>query len=119
MPCVSREHLWKWIILYQKGWQKSLNPLDYRVGFVSPKKIAELIDVIETSQFFFLEDSYMFHATDLPATTTMIILDDQIKTIYNYGGRCGSAYSITPVAVCKVQDTIDEIAGTERWIAAK
>jgi hypothetical protein len=70
--------------------------------------VQELVDEFYEIGFFSLRDRYEAQVTDLPSQTTSITVDGMTKTVYRYG--------FEPERLAMLEDRIDEIAGTEKWV---
>lgn len=70
--------------------------------------VQELVDEFYEIGFFSLRDRYEAQVTDLPSQTTSITVDGTTKTVYRYG--------FEPERLAMLEDKIDEIAGTEKWV---
>ena len=85
---------------------------------VSTDSVAALVKEIRDAGYFEMAESYTpnigtcgMHHTDAPTVTTSVKIDTQSRRIVNYHGCSG-----TPAALRKVEDSIDRIAGTQRWL---
>lgn len=71
--------------------------------------VKELVDSFYEAGFFSLRDRYEQPVTDLPSQTTSITLDGTTtKTVHRYG--------FEPERLAALEDRIDEIAETEKWV---
>lgn len=68
----------------------------------------ELVNEFYRAGFFSLADRYEQQVTDLPSQTTSIAIDGKTKTVYRYG--------FEPQRLAELEDKIDEVAGTEKWV---
>lgn len=59
-----------------------------------------------------LQDSYHAHITDLPTYTVTLERNGRTKTVSDYGGVSAGM----PRAVRDLQDEIDRVANTARWV---
>lgn len=75
---------------------------------ISEEQVQNLVDEFYSTGFFSLRDRYEQQITDLPSQTTSITIDGKSKTVYRYG--------FEPQQLAELEDKIDEIAGTEKWI---
>ncbi len=75
---------------------------------ISEESVRELVNEFYSSGFFSLEDRYEQQVTDLPSQTTSITIDGKTKTVYRYG--------FEPHRLADLEDKIDEIAQTEKWV---
>jgi hypothetical protein len=75
---------------------------------ISPDAVQQLVAEFERIHYFDLENVYTARITDLPTTTTSIRIGDRFKKVVDhYGG---------PGDLEKLEDRIDEVAGSDRWI---
>jgi len=83
-----------------------------RRGRADPEDIARLRAMARSAGFFRLRDDYRARVTDLPTTTLAISDQGRTKTVIDYGG----AMVGMPDSVRALQDEVDRVAGTARWI---
>jgi hypothetical protein len=83
-----------------------------RTGRADPADVARLRAMIRQAGFFALRDEYRARATDLPTSTVAVEDEGRVKTVIDYGGDLVGM----PAAVRQIQDEIDRVAGTARWI---
>ena len=80
---------------------------------ISKESIAQILDAFRKADYFSLRDKYICGVTDNPTTTTSISFDGQQKSVIDYvGEEIGM-----PHAVVEVEETIDRVAGTARWVS--
>ena len=79
-----------------------------RTDQISDEKIRELVQEFYKVDYFSLQDRYEDPSTDLPSTTTSIAVAGMRKSVYRYG--------FGPEDLIQLENKIDAIAGTERWI---
>ncbi|HEY8140940.1 MAG TPA: DUF6438 domain-containing protein [Nitrososphaera sp.] len=79
-----------------------------RTDQISDEKIRELVQEFYRIGYFSLEDRYEDPSTDLPSTTTSIAVEGMKKSVYRYG--------FGPENLIQLENKIDELAGTEKWI---
>lgn len=58
--------------------------------------------------YFTLQDEYSAPVADLPTTTTSISIDGRYKQVINYYGA--------PEQLIELENMIDDIAKSERWV---
>jgi len=88
-----------------------------RKSTISADKIEELVSAIDKAKFFSLEDQYVAGATDLPAVTLSITLNGKSKSVYHYGFLdCKGRFDDAPQELCELEDKIDEVVDSKRWI---
>ena len=79
---------------------------------IRTEDLRQLLVEIEKSGFFSLKDSYEnYMVTDNPTAITTISFQGRKKTIVHYHGD-----KTAPEALSRLEDAIDETAGTKRWI---
>jgi len=79
-----------------------------QTAHIAEEKVQELVDEFYRAGFFSLRERYEEQVTDLPSQTTSITIDGKTKTVYRYG--------FEPLRLAELEDRIDEIAGTEKWV---
>jgi hypothetical protein len=85
---------------------------------ISPGAVDSLVAELEAGGYFAFADEYVMdapacgrYATDSPTVTTSLNADGRTKRIrHDYG--CSEA----PPALARLEQRIDEVAGTSRWI---
>ncbi|MEM2140931.1 DUF6438 domain-containing protein [Nitrososphaera sp.] len=75
---------------------------------IPEQDVQELVSEFYRAGFFSLADRYEQAVTDLPSQTTSITIDGMTKSVYRYGSE--------PQRLAMLEDRIDEIAGTEKWV---
>jgi hypothetical protein len=92
---------------------------------ISEAKIRELIKAFEEADYFGFDDSYGYDssncpstATDMPTVTTSIQINNRKKSIDHYLGCTDGTegFNIYPAKLYQLENKIDEIVGTKRWI---
>lgn len=79
---------------------------------VDPDAVRTLVERFRDARFFNLKDEYHYEVTDAPTYVISIDTGHGSKRIVDYvGGRAGM-----PAAVTALEDAIDKVAGTGRWI---
>jgi hypothetical protein len=79
---------------------------------ISREAVAALVDKFVKSGFFNLEDEYVAQVTDLPTFVLTVSLSGQRKSIKDYGGKMAGM----PAIVTELEDEVDRVAGTEKWV---
>lgn len=74
--------------------------------------VERLLERFEAVGFEELRDEYRAHVTDLPTYTITLERNGQTKRVLDYGGISAGM----PRAVRELQDEIDRVAGTARWV---
>lgn len=79
---------------------------------VSKDDVEQLVQAFQKADYFSLRDSYVYGVTDNATYTTSISFDGHTKSVKDYVGlRVGM-----PEDVTNIEDLIDRLTGTERWI---
>ena len=81
---------------------------DFRI---SPAKVKDLINEFYEIDYFSLHNEYTANITDLPTTITSIKIAGQAKRVSNYYGA--------PEKLRELEDMIDEVTNSQRWIGKK
>lgn len=81
-------------------------------GEISKDKIEQLIEAFSQAKFFELKDDYISEncATDNPTVRTTLFINDKVKKIEHDLG-CKAPKELTDL-----ENKIDEIVGTKKWI---
>ncbi len=79
---------------------------------VSPEAVQGLLRRFDDVRFESLRDEYRAHVTDLPTYTIVLERNGVRKTVADYGGLSAGM----PQAVRDLQNEIDRVAGTSRWV---
>lgn len=80
---------------------------------VSPGAVESLIRKFQAAGFWHLKNEYSAETTDLPTYSLTIDTGRQRKTVVNYAGeRVGM-----PPVVTELENAVDTLAGTDRWIS--
>jgi hypothetical protein len=77
-------------------------------GQITQDDVRDLVDEFYRTGFFNMRDRYEQSVTDLPSQTTTITIDGNTKSVYRYGSE--------PERLAMLEDKIDEIAQTEKWV---
>ncbi|MET0181551.1 MAG: DUF6438 domain-containing protein [Caulobacterales bacterium] len=77
-----------------------------------PVQTAALFARAEEMGFFDLQDAYRAHVTDIPQFRVTYTRGGRTKTIVDYGGRMMGM----PESVTQLEEEIDRVAGTDRWV---
>jgi ankyrin repeat protein len=81
-------------------------------GFTPPRNVIDLVRQFEKADFYSLADKYTTSVTDNPTYTLNISIDGMRKQVVDYVGL----QSGMPLAVSKLEDEVDRISGSERWL---
>ncbi len=79
-----------------------------QIARISEESVQQLVDEFYRAGFFSLASRYEQQVTDLPSQTTSITIDGKTKTVYRYG--------FEPQRLAELEDKIDEVAGTQKWV---
>jgi hypothetical protein len=74
--------------------------------------VQRLLERFDAIGFDRLRDEYRAHVTDLPSTTITLTRNGRTKSVLDYGG----AGAGMPENVRQLQDEIDRVANTGRWV---
>ncbi len=78
-----------------------------------PKEaVTSLVDAFRNADFYALDDEYVWSVFDLPTYETSIEIDGRLKKVKDYGGL----HIGMPATVTKLEDLIDQLADTQRWV---
>lgn len=80
---------------------------------ISKDSLRQILEAFRKADYFSLRDKYIYGVTDNPTTTTSISFDGQQKSVIDYVGEEAGM----PHAVVEVEETIDRVAGTARWVS--
>jgi ankyrin repeat protein len=81
-------------------------------GHLSEEQVEVLVGAFRKADYFSLKDEYRYMVTDCPTYTTSIQMDRVKKSVTDYvGEELGM-----PEAVTELEQTIDQVAGTIKWI---
>jgi len=78
----------------------------------SREDVAHLVQMIHDADFFNLRDHYRAQVTDLPTYRVTVVEGERSKTVEDYMGQSVGM----PPAVSTIEQEIDRVAGTERWV---
>ncbi|HVZ99290.1 MAG TPA: DUF6438 domain-containing protein [Caulobacterales bacterium] len=78
----------------------------------SPEDVAHLVELIRRADFFNLKDRYEAQVTDLPSARITVVQGDRRKAVLDYAGE----HVGMPHAVTEIEQEIDRVAGTARWV---
>lgn len=80
-----------------------------QVAQIQERGVKSLVDAFYKAGFFSMRDRYEELVSDLPSQTTSITIDGTTaKTVYRYGFQ--------PERLVALEDEIDRVAGTARWV---
>lgn len=79
---------------------------------LSPEQVEELVDAFRKADYFSLKNEYRYMVTDCPTYATSFQVDRVKKSVTDYvGEELGM-----PEAVTELEQTIDRVADTTKWI---
>lgn len=79
---------------------------------LSLEQVSEILDAFRKADYFSLKDEYSYPVTDCPTYTTSFQVDQVSKSVTDYvGDEAGM-----PQSVSDLEETIDRVAGTMKWI---
>ncbi len=81
-------------------------------GQVRPEKVRELARRFVAADFYSLDKVYAAPVTDVPTYVLSIAIDGQKKEVQDYMGKRAGM----PPVVTQLEEAVDELAGTARWI---
>jgi hypothetical protein len=91
-------------------------------GTISRERVRQLIAEFDKTKYFSLNDKYETGKdgcpeewTDMPTAVTSITMSGKSKSVSHYHG-CQDGQSPYPKGLTDLEEQIDKIAGTERWI---
>jgi len=93
------------------GHRYVLIPGDH-VAHIAPDAVKELIRDFQNADFFSARDGYAANWTDNPTQTLTLIVAGRTKTVTDYVGIDAGM----PLSIRSLEKTVDDVAGTERWI---
>ncbi|WP_156254433.1 DUF6438 domain-containing protein [Sandarakinorhabdus oryzae] len=79
---------------------------------VDPAAVAQLYERFRAARFFGLTPSYRAPVTDLPTYALTLRTGGKYRTVYDYGGEMVGM----PTVVTELEDAVDALADTDRWI---
>lgn len=90
-------------------------------AMISPERVDSLLGELEAAGYFGFDDAYVMdspacgmYATDLPTIITSATRNGETKTIRHDRG-CSAA----PPELSQLEQRIDEVAGTGRWVGRR
>jgi hypothetical protein len=79
-----------------------------QTGQIAEEDLRALVQMFYDVDFWNMQDRYEDNVTDLPSTTTTIILNGETKSVYDYYGA--------PEELHELEQMIDQVSGAEAWI---
>lgn len=89
-----------------------VNAVGERRAQIPQSDVAALVARFDAAGFDTLRDEYRANVTDLPTFTLTLERGGRTKTVVDYGGELAGM----PDGVRALQDDVDRVAGTARWI---
>jgi len=90
---------------------------------ISPKKVEMLVAAFLKAKFFSLRDEYVWQEDgcrkvwpDASSATTSILINGKSKSVDHYHGCHRKGHTPYPEDLTKLEEMIDEVANTYRWI---
>jgi hypothetical protein len=95
-------------------WQGHLNTIleGERHGKITTAAVQKLVDMFAAANFLSLDDRYEASITDGPTYALTFSMAGHSKTVTDYIGLAVGM----PKAVVDLEEAIDRVAGTERWV---
>lgn len=81
-------------------------------GRIPQSSVLQLLEAFRAADYFSLDDTYTWDITDQSAYMTSIAFDSVHKSVVDYVGE----YTGMPHAVRELEETIDQIVGSEKWV---
>lgn len=78
----------------------------------APADVARLQALVARASLFSLRDEYRAHISDIPSFRVTVVQGGRTKSVLDYGGQGVGM----PMIVREIQDEIDRVAGTNRWV---
>lgn len=79
---------------------------------VAPAKVRELAGRFVAGDFYSMDDVYQANVTDSPTYQISVDIDGHTKAVEDYVGE----WVGMPAVISELEDAVDELAQTERWI---
>jgi len=81
-------------------------------GRITQSSVLQLLEGFRAADYFSLDDTYTWGITDLSTYLTSIAFDSVHKSVVDYAGE----HAGMPDAVRELEETIDQIVGSEKWV---
>lgn len=92
--------------------RRFVNVIGEQHATIELAQVQALLAEFDRVNFMSLRDSYRANITDLPTYTVSLTRNGQTKTVVDYGGLSAGM----PESVRHLQDEIDRVANTGRWV---
>lgn len=79
---------------------------------INPERVRTLAKELEATDFFSMRDSYRAGVTDCPTYVLSATIDGHKKEVEDYMG----SWVGMPAVISDLEDEIDDVAGTTKWI---
>lgn len=79
---------------------------------VSPQAVADLLEKFRSSHFMGMKPEYVAGVTDNPTYSLTLRVGKVTKRVVDYVGKEVGM----PASVTSLEDAVDEVAGTDRWV---
>lgn len=79
---------------------------------ITQQAVTDLLDQFRKAQFLNALSAYQCNWTDLPSQTITLAINGRTQSVVDYGG----AVVGLPSSIQALEQRIDEIAGTDRWV---
>lgn len=79
---------------------------------IAPSEVRKLAQKFVQGDFYSMKSGYSALVFDIPTYTLSITIDGHTKEVYDYGGR----WVGMPAIIRELEDDVDTLAKTERWI---
>lgn len=86
----------------------------YHIGFITQGQIQELVEAINSSQYFSLDNRYHVNVTDMPGTTIYTKYNETEKEISHYPDGRTPSDDIAPSGLRALENKVEAIA--QLWI---
>ena len=84
-------------------------------GHIDQGRVRQLFQAFQEARFFGLYDQYEYGAIDLPEYRIGISFDGHKKEVLDYSGETVDM----PPEVTELENLIDRVAGTRKWLASR
>lgn len=92
--------------------RRFVNARGVHTATIAPAEVERLLAHFDAIGFETLRSAYRANVTDLPTTTITLTRNGRTKSVLDYGGTGAGM----PESVRELQQEIDRVAGTGRWV---
>jgi hypothetical protein len=86
--------------------------IGYQTATVNKGQMRKLLIEFKKARYFALNDRYdSYDCTCMPDTITSLTILGRTKSVFHYHGDCSA-----PKRLTRLEDAIDRIVGTDRWV---